>query len=166
MLARVKKSRLTGEVSIPGSKSHMIRALYFGALGNGTSIIRNPVRSKDSLSAAGIIRALGADLDMSRDDYWTIKTDRLGPPEDVLDVGNSGTSMYMGSALVASMDGMSVVTGDDQIRHRPMQPVLNALMLLGAQGLLGQGKRKCPLYCPGPPERGKDLCGRDRLPSM
>jgi len=155
MLAKIKKSTLNGEVRIPGSKSHMIRALYFGSLGNGTSIIRNPVRSKDSLSAAGIIRALGIDLDMSRDDYWEIQGGRFHVPEDIINVGNSGTSMYMGSALLASLDGTSVVTGDDQIRRRPIQPVLNALMQMGAEVRTVLNNGRAPFILRGPLKGGK-----------
>jgi len=155
MLAKIGKSKLTGEVWIPGSKSHMIRALYFGALAKGKSIIHKPVRSKDSLSAAGIIRAAGIELDMSRDDYWVVNGGNLRVPENVVDVGNSGTSMYMGSAILASLDGMSVVTGDDQIRRRPMRPVLNALMLLGAdvRSILDNGS--APFTVQGPLKGGK-----------
>ncbi len=155
MRAKIRKSALTGEVWIPGSKSHMIRALYFGSLGKGKSIIRNPVRSKDSLSAAGIIRALGVDLDMSRDDYWTLEGGELQLPEDVIDVGNSGTSMYMGSALLASLGGRTVVTGDDQIRKRPMQPVLNALLLLGAEAYSIRDNGSAPFVVKGPLKGGK-----------
>ena len=108
MLAKYKKSTLSGEILIPGSKSHMIRALYFSALGRGQSIIRNPVPSQDSLSAAGIIRAMGLPLDISRDEYWTVDGGKLLIPEDVVNVGNSGTSMNLGAALAASLDGRTV----------------------------------------------------------
>lgn len=155
MPARIRNSKLTGEVWIPGSKSHMIRALYFGAMGEGKTTIRNPARSKDSLSAAGIIRALGIELDMSRDDYWVVGGGELQLPEDILNVGNSGTSMYMGSALLASLDGMSVVTGDEQIRRRPVQPVLNALKLLGAEAYTIRGNGSAPFVVKGPLKGGK-----------
>ena len=155
MLAKIRKSGLTGEVWIPGSKSHMIRALYFGALGKGRSIIRNPVRSKDSLSAAGVIKAMGVPLDMERDDYWTVDGGELHVPEDVINVGNSGTSMYSGSALLASLDGRTVVTGDEQIRHRPMQPVLNGLMLLGAEAFSIRDNGSAPFMIKGPLKGGK-----------
>jgi 3-phosphoshikimate 1-carboxyvinyltransferase len=155
MLAKIRKSGLTGEVWIPGSKSHMIRALYFGALGRGQSIIRQPVRSSDSLSAAGLIKAMGVSLDMSRDDYWVIDGGELHIPEDVVDVGNSGTSMYSGSALVASLPGRTVITGDEQIRKRPMQPVLNALMLLGAEAYSVRGNGSAPFIVNGPLKGGK-----------
>ncbi len=155
MLAKIRKSGLTGEVWIPGSKSHMIRALYFGALGKGKSIIRKPVRSKDSLSAAGLIKAMGVPLDMERDDYWTVEGGELHVPEDIVDVGNSGTSMYSGSALAASLNGMTVFTGDEQIRSRPMQPVLNALKLLGAEAFSVRGNGSAPFIVKGPLKGGK-----------
>ncbi|MBI9100936.1 MAG: 3-phosphoshikimate 1-carboxyvinyltransferase [Spirochaetales bacterium] len=150
MFAKVRKSNLSGEVLIPGSKSHMIRSLYFGALGKGRSIIRNPVRSQDSLSAAGIIRALGIQLDMSRDDYWTLDGGTLSLPEDIINVGNSGTSMTLGSALAASLDGRSVFTGDEQIRNRPIQPVLDALSQLGAKGFTIRDNDSPPFMLEGP----------------
>ncbi len=155
MIAKIRKSRLTGEVWIPGSKSHMIRALYFGALAKGSSTIRNPVRSKDSLSAAGIVRALGVKLDMSRDDYWTVEGGRLTEPENVLDVGNSGTSMYMGSAILSSIHGRSVVTGDEQIRKRPMKPLLDCLRMLGAEVFTVKENGSAPFVVKGPLKGGK-----------
>lgn len=150
MLAKIRKSGLTGEVWIPGSKSHMIRALYFGALGNGRSIIRKPVRSKDSLSAAGLIKSMGVPLNMEGDDYWTVDGGELHVPENIVNVGNSGTSMYSGSALAASLDGMTVFTGDEQIRTRPMQPVLSALELLGAEAYSVRGNGSAPFIVKGP----------------
>jgi len=155
MLAKLQKSKLTGEVYIPGSKSHMIRALYFGALGAGKSIIHNPVRSKDSLSAVSIIKALGVNLDISRDDYWVINGGNLKTPENILDVGNSGTAMYMGASILASLNGRTIVTGDDQIRSRPVQPLLNSIMLLGAEVFTIRDNGSAPFMIRGPLKGGK-----------
>jgi 3-phosphoshikimate 1-carboxyvinyltransferase len=155
MIAKLKKSRLTGEVWIPGSKSHMIRALYFGALGQGKSIIRNPVRSKDSLSAANLVKALGVEIDMTRGDYWIVKGGPFSLPEDVIDVGNSGTSMYMGSSLLASLSGWSCVTGDEQIRRRPIKPLLDAHKMLGADVFTLRDNGSAPFVIRGPLKGGK-----------
>ena len=155
MKAKVCKSSLSGELWIPGSKSHMIRALYFGALGNGRSVIRKPVRSRDSLSAAALIKAMGVPLDMTRDDYWTVDGGLLQVPEDVINVGNSGTSMYSGAALAASLDGITVMTGDESIRTRPIQPVLNALKLLGAEAYSVRDNGSAPFIVKGPMKGGK-----------
>lgn len=154
MRARVRKSNLSGEVLIPGSKSHMIRALYFASQAPGRSIIRNPVRSKDSLSAAGIVRALGVTVDMSSDDRWTVDGGELHQPEDILNVGNSGTSMNLGSALLASLDGWSAVTGDAQIRRRPVQPVLDAHTQLGAEAFTLRNNGSAPFVIRGPLKGG------------
>lgn len=157
MLAKVSRSGLRGTARIPGSKSHMIRSLYFAALSKGESIIRNPVRSSDSLSAAGLIRAVGVDLDMSRDDYWIVRGGEIRLPENIIDIGNSGTSMNIGSAILASLDGMSVVTGDEQIRKRPAQPVLNALIQLGAEARTVLGNGSAPFIIKGPLKGGKTM---------
>ncbi|MEK7995053.1 MAG: 3-phosphoshikimate 1-carboxyvinyltransferase, partial [Planctomycetota bacterium] len=60
-----KKSRLKGTVSIPASKSHTIRAVAIASLADGTSLIRNPLDSSDTLAAVGCYRALGAEIDTS-----------------------------------------------------------------------------------------------------
>jgi 3-phosphoshikimate 1-carboxyvinyltransferase len=133
----------------------MIRALYFGALGQGKSIIRNPVRSKDSLSAANLVKALGVEIDMTRGDYWIVKGGPFSLPEDVIDVGNSGTSMYMGSSLLASLSGWSCVTGDEQIRRRPIKPLLDAHKMLGADVFTLRDNGSAPFVIRGPLKGGK-----------
>lgn len=155
MKAKIKAGGLSGSITIPGSKSHMIRSLYFAALADGTSIIRNPVRSSDGLSALRLIRALGVKIDDSNSERWTVEGGKLRLPEDVIDVGNSGTSMNLGSALLASLDGRSVVTGDKQIRRRPAQPVLNALMQLGAEAFTLRNNGSAPFLIRGPLQGGK-----------
>jgi len=154
MRARISRSELNGTVRIPGSKSHMIRALYFASLGKGKSIIRNPVSSNDSLSAAGVVKAMGIEIEQSEKNVWTINGGELIVPKDVINVGNSGTSMSLGSALLASIEGMSVVTGDEQIRRRPIQPVLDALTQMGASARTVLGNGSAPFILEGPLKGG------------
>lgn len=150
MKAIVSNSSLSGEIRIPGSKSHMIRALYFGALGNGLSTLRNPVRSADALAAASLVRALGISVDMAEDEEWQVAGDSLQPPENVIDVANSGTSMQFGATLLASTGGGAVVTGDDQIRRRPVTPTLDMLRQLGVEAFTIRGNESAPFYLKGP----------------
>lgn len=154
MRAKIRRSELNGTVRIPGSKSHMIRALYFASLAKGKSIIRNPVSSNDSLSAAGVVKAMGIELERSDESLWTVFGGELSVPEDVINVGNSGTSMSLGSALLASIDGTSVVTGDEQIRKRPIQPVLDALIQMGASARTVLGNGSAPFILEGPLKGG------------
>ena len=90
-------SKLTGSITVPGSKSHTIRACLFGALGEGRSYIKNPLVSEDCLSALRCIQELGAVVYQSQDNsVWEIEGagKRIHLPENVIDVGNSGSVMY------------------------------------------------------------------------
>ncbi len=157
MLARIKTSQLRGKTRIPGSKSHMIRALYLGSFAKGTSKIRNPVRSRDALSCLGVCRALGAEIDTSNDYEWIVKGGKLSVPDQILDVGNSGTTLYLGAGLTASLGGYCVFTGDDQIRRRPIEPVLSALRGLNAEAFSTRGNGSAPIVVKGPLSGGRTV---------
>jgi 3-phosphoshikimate 1-carboxyvinyltransferase len=127
-----QRSRLRGEVTIPGSKSHTIRAVAIASLANGTSRIEAPLDSGDARSAVRAFTALGAKI-TCEPDVWTVTGGELRAPENVVDVGNSGTTVNiaMGSAALVRK-GFTVFTGDHQIRRRPSGALLAALNDLGA----------------------------------
>ncbi|MHC4154957.1 MAG: 3-phosphoshikimate 1-carboxyvinyltransferase [Planctomycetota bacterium] len=133
----VRKSRLCGEVVIPGSKSHTIRAAAIGSLAAGDSVIREPLDSGDTQSAVKCYRALGAKIDTSEPELWRVGgTDgQITVPDGTIDVGNSGTTLRiaMGSAALAGPGKNTTFTGDEQIRSRPLGPLLEALNNLGAE---------------------------------
>ncbi len=140
-----RQSRLQGNVAIPGSKSHTIRAIAIAALASGQSEIEAPLDSGDARSAVRAFRALGAEIDC-QPDLWTVKGTggELRAPEDVIDVGNSGTTtnIALGAAALVRK-GFTVFTGDHQIRRRPSGALISALNDLGAwaQSTRGNG---CP----------------------
>ena len=147
-----KRSRLHGSIQVPGSKSHTIRALLLAALAEGTSHIKNPLASADCLSAAAAIPLLGARVELG-DDVWTVrgagKASHL--PEDVVNVGNSGSLLYFMSPVAATFEGISVFTGDESIRRRPVLHVVDALNQLGAKARVTRpGGQCCPLVIQGP----------------
>ena len=129
-----QKSRLRGAVTIPGSKSHTIRAVALASLAPGVSRIEAPLDSGDARSSVRAFTALGAKIDC-QPDVWTVQGTggELRAPDDVVDVGNSGTTVNiaMGSAALVRK-GFTVFTGDDQIRRRPSGALLAALNDLGA----------------------------------
>jgi len=157
MFAVVQQSNLEGKIQIPGSKSHMIRALYLGALANGESIIFNPAKSRDCLSCLKVCEALGAQVDKSDMEAWRIKgiQGNLKSPESILDVGNSGTTLYLGVGLASSINGYCVFTGDEQIRRRPIQPLINALTMSGVEVVSTRNNGNAPLIVKGPNKGGK-----------
>lgn len=129
-------SKLTGSITVPGSKSHTIRACLFGALGEGRSYIKNPLVSEDCLSALRCIQELGAVVYQSQDNsVWEIggAGKRIHLPENVIDVGNSGSVMYFLTPIAATFPGWTVITGDASIRNRPVKHLAAALEQLGAE---------------------------------
>jgi len=144
------KSQLCGRIAIPGSKSHTIRAVALASLADGVSEIAAPLDSADTLAAVACYRKLGAEI--TTDSTWTIKgtAGNLTVPDDVIDVGNSGTTLRFAIASAALLsEGAAVFTGDDQIRSRPVGPLINSLNDLGAHCISTRGNGKAPIRVQG-----------------
>ena len=151
----VERSAIGGTVRIPGSKSHTIRALAIATLAEGTSHIYEPLDSLDTQACAAVCRGLGARIRMGDD--WLVEGTGGHPacPDNVLDVGNSGTTLYITLSMAALTNGWSVFTGDEQIRSRPAAPLLEALRGLGAEAMSTRGDGRAPLLIRGPLWGGK-----------
>lgn len=148
MIFQCHPSKLEGEVDIPASKSHTIRAVVLAALADGTSVIHNPLLSADAMSAADAVTAFGAEVE--RDiGTWTISGvgADIKPRRSEIDVGNSGTTLRILMSVAALMpeDCEIRFTGDEQIQTRPAGPLLKALNDLGANAVSERGN-DCPPY--------------------
>lgn len=132
-----KKSTLKGEVLIPGSKSHTIRAVAIAALANGTSYIRNPLISSDTLNAVECYRSLGAEIDFSSPEKWVVvgTGGQIRSNHQTIDVGNSGTTLRLalGSAALGDPGKAVTFTGDKQIQTRLLGALADSLNALGAR---------------------------------
>jgi len=150
----VERSRLSGRALIPASKSHTIRAVAIAALAGGRSTIINPLVSADTLAAVDACRALGAEIATNGD--WVVKgvAGRPSVPDNVIDVRNSGTTLYITMGMAALVNGCSVFTGDYQIRSRPAQPLIDALNDLGADLCSTRANGQPPLVVRGPIKGG------------
>ncbi|MFC1739055.1 3-phosphoshikimate 1-carboxyvinyltransferase [Planctomycetota bacterium] len=149
----VKKSRLKGKVTIPGSKSHTIRAITIASLAEGESTIINQLVSDDTLSAVNCYRCLGAKIDTSQPEIWEVTgtAGRITVPEKIIDVGNSGTTLRiaLGCAALAEPNQSITFTGDEQIQTRPLGPLLEALENLGAKCKSVNNTSKVPVEISG-----------------
>jgi len=149
----VEKSKLAGTVSIPGSKSHTIRAVAIASLADGQSTIRNPLASDDTLSAVKCYRAFGATIDTTEERMWKVigTGGRLSIPAGIIDVGNSGTTLRIavGSATLLEKCATVTFTGDEQICSRPLGPLLSSLNDLGAKGRSVNNDGKPPVEISG-----------------
>lgn len=127
---------VTGTISIPGDKSISHRALMLGAIAQGETIIEGLLLGEDPRSTAVCFRAMGAEISELNSQQVIVKGVGLGnlqEPEDLLDAGNSGTTMRLMLGLLASHpDRLYVVTGDNSLRSRPMSRVVKPLSQMGA----------------------------------
>ena len=136
-------ARLQGRSRAPGDKSVSHRALMFGALALGETVISGLLEGEDVLRTAAALRALGADI-VQQGEVWRVRGFGVGggrEPADVLDLGNSGTSARLLSGILASHPFTSFMTGDGSLRRRPMQRVIEPLSRMGARFVAREGGR-------------------------
>ncbi|MBI4318883.1 MAG: 3-phosphoshikimate 1-carboxyvinyltransferase [Chloroflexi bacterium] len=143
---------LQGEIRVPNDKSICHRALMLGGLASGRSIVHGLLNSADVLSTARCLRALGVGIEMV-DEGTAIIDGRgeqgLAEPGDVLDAGNSGTTVRLLSGVLAGQDFYSVLTGDASLRRRPMARIAQPLAQMGATILGRDANRLLPLSIVG-----------------
>ncbi len=164
---RVKKSALRGRGVVPSSKSHTLRAILFGSLGKGRSVIHQPLFAADTTRMIAACRLFGATVHPFADRIEIEGVNgTITSTEDVIDAGNSGLVLRFCSAIGALGMHPVVITGDASIRHRrPMQPLLSGLSQLNVSALSMRGDGYAPVIIQGPMRSGKALIeGADSQP--
>ncbi|MCR4580076.1 MAG: 3-phosphoshikimate 1-carboxyvinyltransferase [Treponema sp.] len=158
MKATAKKSKLSGHITVPGSKSHTIRALILASMAEGTSHISNPLPSNDCLSTVGAVKQVGGEVVMDGN-VWTVKGagKNLHLPSDKIDVGNSGSLMYFLCPVLSTLAGQCTFTGDESICRRPVNHLVDALNQLGGQAKCLNGGDTPPFSFCGPIDVNKKL---------
>jgi 3-phosphoshikimate 1-carboxyvinyltransferase len=154
--------RLQGTVRVPGDKSISHRALLFGAIAEGETWIEGLLPAEDPLSTAACLRAMGVAVSPieagSPVTVQGVGLDGFREPDDVLDCGNSGTTMRLMLGLLAGRAGRHfVLSGDGSLRRRPMRRVAGPLAEMGAQIHGRQGGNLAPLAIAGQPLRGATI---------
>ena len=146
---------LKGRLTPPGDKSISHRSLLFNALASGSARITGLLESEDVAATRTAVEALGVTVDEDHNGLVLRSTGALSEPADVIDCGNSGTSMRLLSGALAATPFVSVLTGDASLRSRPMGRVVNPLRKMGA-AIEGREKGTlAPLaFCGGTLEMG------------
>ena len=146
-------STVKGSITIPGDKSISHRALMLGAIAGGETTIEGLLLGEDPRSTAACFRAMGAEISELNSQKVTVKGVGLGnlqEPQDILDAGNSGTTMRLMLGLLASHpDRLFTVTGDNSLRSRPMSRVVKPLTQMGASIWGRKGNSLAPLAVKG-----------------
>lgn len=122
-----------------------------GALGQGPSRISNFLMGEDCLATLNCFRAMGVEIE-ALEDGWLVHGvgfEGLKEPSEVLDVGNSGTTMRLMLGILASSSFFAAVTGDASIRRRPMGRIVTPLQEMGAQIWGRQQGKLAPLAVQG-----------------
>lgn len=130
-----KKHAYRGELSVPGDKSISHRGIMFGAISGGLTEVTNFLQGADCLSTISCFRQLGISIenDGSRVLVHGRGLHGLTPPEQIMDVGNSGTTLRLISGILAGQSFQSTLNGDASIRKRPMNRIFIPLAEMGAR---------------------------------
>lgn len=148
---------LRGEITVPGDKSISHRSIMFAALAQGRSCIRGFLHGEDNLATLNAFRSMGVDIDVSSAADININGrgfSGLCEPSDILDCGNSGTTMRLLSGVLAGQKFFSILSGDRYLRRRPMGRVIQPLMQMGAQVWGREQNRYAPFALQGSPLKG------------
>lgn len=148
--------KINGEITVPGDKSISHRAALFGGMAQGKTHITNFLPGQDCLSTLRCLKELGVTWERHETEVWIEGQglENWTEPQDILDVGNSGTSLRLFLGILAGSPFSSTLTGDGSIRMRPMKRVTGPLVQMGAKILGRQEGNFAPLTI-----RGGDLKG-------
>ncbi len=129
---------LQGIIRVPGDKSISHRALIIGSIAQGETLIEGFLHSEDPLSTAECLRKLGVNIpQIIEDEPLTISglgLEGFREPKEILNCGNSGTTMRLLMGLLAGQEGKNfILTGDNSLNERPMGRVSKPLSLMGGK---------------------------------
>ncbi|CRK83919.1 3-phosphoshikimate 1-carboxyvinyltransferase [Neobacillus massiliamazoniensis] len=126
---------LSGEIEIPGDKSISHRSVMFGSIAYGETRITNFLPGEDCLSTISCFRKLGVTIEERDKEIIIIGKgfEGLNEPKEVLDVGNSGTTIRLLLGILAGRPFFASLIGDESIGKRPMTRVTVPLAKMGAE---------------------------------
>lgn len=151
-------STLSGTMRPPGDKSISHRSTLLNAIALGNATVTNYSSGADCTSTIRCLKALGVQIDRLEESgsyrIHGVGMDGLNEPSDVLNSGNSGTTMRLITGLLAGQSFLSVVTGDNSLRSRPMGRIIVPLSEMGARIQGREANTKAPLVVHGGQLRG------------
>jgi 3-phosphoshikimate 1-carboxyvinyltransferase len=149
---------LKGEIKIPGDKSISHRSAIISSMVKNNVLIENFLFCKDCIKTIDVLRKLGVKVERIEGNLIVFGRgiEVFNEPVEVLDVGNSGTTIRIICGVLAATDFMSILSGDESINNRPMERVIRPLSRMGAVINGREKNTKAPIVVFGNP----DLKGR------
>lgn len=129
------------EISVCGDKSITHRAIMLASLAEGNSKIKNYLSADDCLRTISCLQKLDV---LIKEEKGTLLVqgkgrEGLSEPDEILDAGNSGTTIRLLSGILSACPFVSEITGDESLKKRPMHRIAEPLEMMGAKI---SGKRK------------------------
>jgi 3-phosphoshikimate 1-carboxyvinyltransferase len=143
-------SALRGEITVPGDKSISHRSIILGAIAKGTTTVSGFLDGEDCLATLAAFQAMGVKIEGPVDQRVVIHgvgKYGLRKPKEIIDCGNSGTSMRLLAGLLAAQPFDSELNGDKSLQKRPMERVSRPLIQMGAEIITTEGRP--PLHIRG-----------------
>ena len=140
MNCKIQKSKLNGKIICPSNKSYTHRAIFLAALSDGKSIVKKILHSNDTVATISACRGFGVEVEEVENNV-TIKN-KIGETvqSSIINAENSGTTIRIAIAIAALSGGNTILTGDDSLKKRPMQPILDALERMGVKTESNEGR--------------------------
>jgi 3-phosphoshikimate 1-carboxyvinyltransferase len=152
-MKRVRQSKkpLHGEISVPGDKSIGHRAVIFGSIAHGSSRISNLSGGEDNQRTVQAFKDLGVKISTEGGTLYIEGKgwEGLTAPKNIIDCGNSGTTMRLLSGVLAGRPFTTILDGDQSLRRRPMQRIIEPLSRMGANLIGREGTGLAPLTING-----------------
>lgn len=126
--------KLKGEIYVPGDKSISHRAIMFSSIAKGNTLIKDFLKAEDTMSTVKCFENMGVEILFEKEDVLVKGVGKYGlnAPSQILNVGNSGTTMRLISGILAGQKFESTLDGDNSIRKRPMKRIIDPLSQMGA----------------------------------
>jgi 3-phosphoshikimate 1-carboxyvinyltransferase len=131
-----RKKIIKGEISLPGDKSISHRAIMLGSIARGETRVKGLSDCVDCQNTLDAFLKLGIEIEEDSEGELTIHgrgLKGLSSVREVIDVGNSGTTMRLLSGILAGQDFSCTITGDESLKNRPMKRIILPLREMGAK---------------------------------
>ena len=133
MNCKVEKSNIDGKITCPSNKSYTHRAIFMASLADGKSMIKNILKSGDTIATINACKNFGVEIKEEENNLIVDSPNELKLQGDIINAENSGTTIRIAAAISTLADTKIVLSGDQSLNKRPMQPLLKALESLGAK---------------------------------
>ena len=133
MKCKVKKSKISGQITCPANKSYTHRAIFLASIAGKNSSVENVLLSADTKATIEACKKFGASIEIKDSTVTVVDSIKMDTKVPQINTENSGTTIRIASGIASLFSDEITLTGDSSLQKRPMQPLLDALSSIGAQ---------------------------------